>query len=160
MTATADVLHSVLATLLEEERELAALIVLAVQEQEALVASDFAAITSLSEAMLRTANGLDALEQRRAGLLSGIADADTPFEALIDLASEHSVPGFERARLALAARARELRDAQERNAVLLINAMKLHERWIGMFGSLTTSTYGAGGQQEQHRGRQFVSRTA
>lgn len=160
MPAITAILQSVLATLLEEERGLAALIVLAVQEQEALIASDYTEITRVSDAMLSAANSLDALEERRGDLLAGISAPDASFDALIDLASENGVAGFDDARAALASRAAELRDAQERNALLLISAMKLHERWVAMFGSLTTSTYGAAGQQEHHRGRQFVSRTA
>lgn len=161
MAPAAGVLESVLRTLLDEERELAALIVLAVQEQEALVASDYEAITRLSDAMLVSAAGLDALEQQRGDLLESICDRDTPLDQLIDLADANGVGGFAPARLRLIARAAELREAQERNAMLLISAMKLHERWINMFSSLATATvtYGADGQQ-QHRGRQFVSRSA
>lgn len=156
----AGVLGSVLTTLLAEERELAALIGLAVAEQRALIASDFPEITRVSEAMLAAASELDALEREREALLAGIGQEEVTLDLLLPIAEEHGVAGFGAARLALVARANELREAQEQNARLLLGAMKLQEKWFAMFGALTSPTYGARGQQEQPGGERFVSRSA
>ncbi len=139
---TAGVLGTVLTTLLAEERELAALIDLAVAEQGALIASDYAEITRVSEAMLVAASGLDALEHEREALLGGIGHGDLTLDLLLPLAEEHGVVGFGAARLELVARANELREAQEQNARLLLGAMKMQEKWFAMFGALASPTYG------------------
>ncbi len=157
---TAGILGSVLTTLLAEEQELADLIELAIAEQRALVASDYAEITRVSEAMLVAASGLDVLEHRRESLLQGIGQSEATLDQLLPLADEAGVVGFGAARLALVARANELRQAQEQNARLLLSAMRMQEKWFAMFGALASPTYGARGQQEQVGGERFVSRSA
>jgi flagellar biosynthesis/type III secretory pathway chaperone len=160
MTETAAVLDSVLGTVLAEEETLSALIILALREQDALVASDYAEIARVGEAMLDTASNLEVLERRREALLESIDCDGLTLDKLVPVADDHGVEGFAAARLSLVARANELRDAQERNARLLLSAMKLQEKWMNMFASLASTTYGADGLQEQQRGRRFVSRSA
>ena len=160
MSDATTVFESVLSTLVAEEETLAALIVLALQEQEALVISDYPEITRVGSAMLETASTLDNLERRRASLLASVQCEGLTLDRLVPLADDQGVEGFAAARIALIARANELRDAQERNARLLLSAMKLQEKWMNMFASLTATTYGADGMQEHQRGRRFVSRSA
>lgn len=160
MSETSGVLESVLATLLLEEEELAALVVLALKEQEALVTADLGEIASVGDAMLVSANCLDRLERTRGSLLESIACEDMTLDLLVPVAEEHQVEGFAETRLRLVARAAELRAAQEGNARLLLSAMRLQEKWMNMFGSLASPTYGADGLQESQRGRRSVSRSA
>lgn len=150
----------VLETLLLEERELAALVVLAVQEQTALVASDYSEMTRLGDLMLARADVMGGLEQRREGLLRELGVGDATLDTLLPLADDLGVTGFSEARLRLIAKAAELREHQERNARLLLSAMKLHEKWVNMFAAIASSTYGADGQQSMRAGRQFVSKSA
>ena len=156
----AGVLESVLATLLMEEEELAALIVLALKEQEALVSADLGEIARVGDAMLVTASSLERLERTRESLLASIDCEALTLDVLVPVAEQHSVEGFAEARLRLVARAAELREAQEGNARLLLSAMRLQEKWMNMFGSLASPTYGADGLQDSQRGRRFVSRSA
>ncbi len=160
MAEIAGVLESVLRTLLAEEEKLSGLIVLAVQEQEALVAADHAEVARIGDAMLAVAGELETLGQGREALLGTIGCDALTLDALLPLADDHGVRGFGDARQKLLTRALELRNAQESNARLLLSAMRLQEKWMNMFASLAVTTYGSDGLQEQHRGRQFVSRSA
>lgn len=159
MTAAA-VLTSVLSLLLEEETQLARLITLALDEQAALLDSNFDRITGTSAAMIDAANAIEAIEAERIALLRSIGAQDLTIEELLPLAEEFGINGFAEARLALSARARELRDAQERNATLLLNAMKLRDRWANLLGGFSSPTYGAQGLRTPGEGSGFVSRSA
>lgn len=160
MVEIAAVLESVLRTLLTEEGKLSALIVLALQEQEALVAADHGEVARVGEAMIAVAGELENLGNERERLLGTIGCDELTLDALLPLADDHGVQGFADARTQLLTRALELRNAQESNARLLLSAMKLQEKWMNMFSSLAVTTYGSDGLQEQQRGRQFVSRSA
>lgn len=159
MTA-AQVLERVLELLIHEERQLSRLLALALEEQSALLESNFERITATSAAMLEAANAIDALEDERLNLLRTIGAEDRSIEELLSLADDLGVTGFAEARLALSVRARELKDAQERNATLLLNAMKLRERWANLVGGFTSPTYGARGTRNAGEGSGFVSRSA
>jgi hypothetical protein len=159
MTAAA-VLSSVLGLLLEEERQLARLIALALEEQAALLDSSFDRITSTSSAMIEAAGAIEAIEAERLALLRSIGAQDLTVEEILPLAEEFGINGFAEARVALSARARELRDAQERNATLLLNAMKLRDRWANLLGGFSSPTYGAQGKRTPGEGSGFVSRSA
>lgn len=159
MTAAA-VLTSVLSLLLEEETQLARLITMALDEQAALLDSNFDRITGTSAAMIDAANAIEAIEAERIALLRSIGAQDLTIEELLPLAEEFGINGFAEARLALSARARELRDAQERNATLLLNAMKLRDRWANLLGGFSSPTYGAQGLRTPGEGSGFVSRSA
>lgn len=160
MRATAALLDELLQTLLEEEATLSKLLGLALEEQEALVESDFDAIDSVSAQMAEVAGVLESLEQRREQLMESVGQAGCTFEELAALADNHGVGGFSEARTRLAVAARELREAQECNANLIMGAMRLRERWLGLLAGMEAPTYGAGGRQELSQGRGFVSRSA
>ncbi len=158
--AAAHVLERVLELLLHEERHLSRLLALALEEQSALLESNFDRITATSAAMIEAANAIEALESERLNLLRTIGAEDRTIEDLLSLADDLGITGFAEARLALSVRARELKDAQERNANLLLNAMKLRERWANMLGGFTSPTYGAQGKRTARDGSGFVSRSA
>ncbi|MCL4240890.1 MAG: flagellar export chaperone FlgN [Dehalococcoidia bacterium] len=160
MSAAAAALEQVLGLLIDEERQLSRLIALALEEQTAVLESGFDRITAISAAMLEAANAIEALESRRLSLLRTIGAEDLTIEGLLPLADDLGVAGFADARLRLSVRARELKDAQERNASLLVNAMKLRDRWANMLGGLASPTYGAQGQRTARDGTGFVSRSA
>lgn len=69
MTAPAGVLEAVLALLLREESALGRLIELAVEEQRALIASDFAVLDAVSAEMLAVSTAIEATETERLNLL-------------------------------------------------------------------------------------------
>lgn len=158
--APVHVLESVLQRLLQEEAGLQELVVLALQEQEALIASDYAAITRISDMMAETARRVDELEQERQALLEPLGSAGLHLDELAPAFDSAGLPGFASARLRLIARASELREAQERNARLILAAVKLQERWMTMFASLSAPTYGADGSQDRQAGRGLMSRSA
>lgn len=158
--AAAHVLERVLELLLHEERHLSRLLALALEEQSALLESNFDRITATSAAMIEAANAIEALESERLNLLRTIGAEDRTIEDLLSLADDLGITGFAEARLALSVRARELKDSQERNANLLLNAMKLRERWANMLGGFTSPTYGAQGKRTARDGSGFVSRSA
>lgn len=158
--AAPHVLERVLELLIHEERYLSMLLALALEEQSALLESNFERITATSAAMIEAANAIEALESERLNLLRTIGAEDRPIEELLSLADDLGIPGFAEARLALSVRAHELKDAQDRNANLLLNAMKLRERWTNMLGGFTSPTYGAQGKRTARDGSGFVSRSA
>lgn len=156
----ARVLNAVLTLLCEEERALGALIQLALDEQQALIQSDFDRITSVSARMAEAAEALEGLEEERLNLLRSAGAESLTLEELLPLADDLGVSGFAEARLQLGARARELRDAQELNARLLLNAMKLRDRWANLLGGYLAPGYGADGRRSMRDARGTVSRSA
>ena len=160
MDSPADVLGQVLALFCEEEDALTELIRLALEEQEALVQSDFDGITSISNRMVEVANTIERFEGDRLNLLRSVGAEALTLEELLPLADDLGVSGFAEARLRLGARARELRDAQEQNARLLLNAMKLRDRWANMLGGHLAPGYGSDGRRNVSNSRGTVSRSA
>lgn len=160
MTAPAGVLEAVLALLLREESALGRLIELAVEEQRALIASDFASLDAISAEMVTVSAAIEVHETERLNLLRTIGAEARTIEELTPLADDHGVEGFTAMRLRLSARAYELKDAQERNARLLLNAMKVRDRWANLSGGVSSPTYGAQGQRHPRDGSGFVSRSA
>lgn len=160
MSATAAMLQEVLDILLEEERELGTLIALALEEQQALLESDFPRLTEVSARMFEISGTVESLEASRLNLLRTADLEDLTVEELLPLADDLGIDGFAEARLRMAASAQELRDAQETNARLLLNAMKLRDRWQNLFGGFVTPTYGASGQRSVRDGQGYVSRSA
>lgn len=153
-------LSQILELLCEEERALAGLLELALKEQEALVNSDFEQISSVSERMLVAAAAIEQMETRRLNLLRSAGAEDATLEELLPLADDLGVSGFATARLQLVARAGELRDAQEQNARLLLNAMRLRDRWANLLGGFAAPGYGSTGRRNSHDSRGTVSRSA
>ena len=160
MTDRTSILERMLDLLLREEEGLSRLIAFAVEEQQALVASDFVAIDRVSAEMQGAADEMEELERERGTLLEALGEPEATLEALLPEAIARGLPAFTEVRLRMAARAAELQEAQERNARLLLGAVKLQERWMNMLGGLTSSTYGAEGKQQLRPGRGIVSRSA
>jgi hypothetical protein len=152
-------LDSILAVLARQELALGELIELAVAEQHALVTSDFAAIQDVSGRMLAVSQAIDELDGEREELVHQL-DAGQTLESLVPLADTLGRPGVREARERLLAKAGELRSAQEANARLVLNAVKLRERWYSHLAGMSSPTYGAEGRQEFQQGREIVSRSA
>jgi flagellar biosynthesis/type III secretory pathway chaperone len=160
VSITSGMLQQVLDVLLAEEKELGALITLALEEQQALLESDFPRLTEVSARMFEVSGTVESLETSRLNLLRTAGIEDLTIEELLPLADDLGVNGFAETRLRMAASAQELRDAQENNARLLLNAMKLRDRWSNLFGGFVSPTYGAHGQRSARDGSGFVSRSA
>lgn len=160
MSDRAKPIELLLHLLLREEEALLNLVRLAGREQEALIASDYAAIESVSAEMAIAAQLLDGLERERETLLEAIGCRSGGLADVAEIALRAGVPGFEQARLRLLDAATELRDVQERNARLLLSAAKLRERWLSLLAGMASSTYGAEGRQELQQARRFVSKSA
>jgi hypothetical protein len=156
----AAVFEQVLRTLLAEEAELAALTAVARRELDALMRSDYPAIDAASSSMLLHARDIEDLEGERRRLLATLHLEEATLGVVVLAAESAGVEGFAEARSRLLARTAELREAQERNARLLLAAMKLQERWITMFGALSSPTYGADGSQDRQLSRRIMSRSA
>ncbi|MBI2764422.1 MAG: flagellar protein FlgN [Chloroflexi bacterium] len=156
---SAELLDRILRVLGQQEAALTVLVGLAFEEQHALVVSDFAAIERVSAEMLATSETIDALDAERQRLVNQLGTGAT-LSDLLPVADNLGVTGFTQARERLMARAKELREAQEANARLILNAVKLRERWYGLIAGMSSPTYGAAGRQEFHQGRDIVSRSA
>ncbi len=160
MQIPAATLAQVLELLCEEERALADLLNLALDEQSALIESDFERISHVSDQMLERAGGIERLESKRLNLLRSAGAESLTLEELLPLADDLGVSGFGAARLQLVARAQELRDAQEQNARLLLNAMKLRDRWANLLGGMVAPGYSSTGRRNTNATRGTVSRSA
>lgn len=160
MEARAAVLREVLAILCLEEQALSELFALALEEQAALIQSDFEALNTVSNRMLDAAGRVEELEVERLNLLRSVDAESLTLEELLPLADDLGVTGFAAARLELGTRARELKDAQEQNARLLLNAMKLRDRWANLVGGYTSGGYGNNGRRKAGNARGTVSRSA
>lgn len=115
--------------------------------EAALLRSDIASVERATAAMETALDGIDQLLSRGAALLEGgHAGADT-------LGME---PRHERLDELL----RALRDQQERNAQLVLGALRLRRHWRRLLAALTPTTYGPDGTPELRSGRQLLSRKA
>lgn len=160
MEARANVLRQVLALLREEEQALSDLFALALEEQAALIQSDFEAINMISGKMLDAAGRVEELELNRLNLLRSVHADELTLEELLPIADDLGVSEFASARLELGARARELQDAQEQNARLLLNAMKLRDRWANLVAGYSPAGYGNDGRKNLGATRGAISRSA
>ncbi|MCK9518584.1 MAG: flagellar protein FlgN [Dehalococcoidia bacterium] len=152
-------LEKLLELMLEQERALSELVSLAFSEQRAIIRSDFDAMNALSERMLGVVSQIDALEEARTELTSRLGHFQA-LDELVPLADSLGVNGISDAHERLLEQAAKLRTAQDDNARLILNAVKLRERWLGLLAGLSSPTYGAAGQQEVHQSRGIVSRSA
>ena len=157
--APKDTLEQLLRLLVKEESELVRLIELAHQERDALVTSDYVALTAVSEEMLAVAETLDAFEEERAGLLQAMNAPDATLGELEPLAVAAGVDGLAEARARMLAQTAELQEAQEQNARLILSATRLRERWFRLLSGMDSATYTQAGQAQQG-GQRFVSRSA
>ncbi len=146
--------------LLREEEALLHLVQLAGREQAALISSDYALIESVSLEMADAAKALEGLERERETLMEAIGCGRGSVTDVSELAIQAGIAGFEPVRVRLLHAASELRDAQERNARLLLSAAKMRERWLSLLAGMASSTYGSEGRQELHQSRRFVSKSA
>ena len=153
-------LQEVLELLCEEEQALAQLFALALEEQTALIQSDFETISRISDEMLEAAASVEACEARRLNLLRSVDAESLTLEELLPLADDLGVTGFAAVRLQLGARAQELKDAQEQNARLLLNAMKVRDRWANLVGGYLAPGYSNNGRRNASNSRGTVSRSA
>jgi flagellar biosynthesis/type III secretory pathway chaperone len=161
MSTHPDALATLLKTLIAEEETLGRLVALALEEQHALMMSDRQAIERISANMHTVADGMDDLERQREALMSAIDATGATLADLVPLAEEHHIEGFDAARAALLQRVAELKEAQERNARLILGAVRLQERWMNVIGGLEpASTYGSAGRQDPGHRRGFVSKSA
>lgn len=150
----------ILAILAEEERLLSSLCTLARDEQAALIASDYPRIEQLSLQMLELAA---AIEDREAERMNLIRELDPAIQSLDDLVARAENLGMTDAahlRQRLLEQAYALRELQETNARLVLNAIRLRDRWAAILGGHLSPTYGAGGEVTIQEGSGFVSRSA
>jgi flagellar biosynthesis/type III secretory pathway chaperone len=152
-------LEELLGVLLRQEQALSDLVHLAFEEQRAIVHSDYLAMDAASERMLAAARDIDVLDAARSALTSRLGHFET-LDEVVPLADSLGVAGFGEARERLLEQAAKLRASQEENARLLLNAVKLRERWLALLAGLSSPTYGAAGRQELHQSRGIVSRSA
>lgn len=160
MLGAAASLESLRGVLLEQEDSLHVLIDLAADEQSALLSSDYAAIEHVSSLMHVAADRIEALQFQRVQLAAELGNAEATLEELLPIASELGIEGLAEARLRMAALAAELQESQERNARLLLSAVKLRERWVNHLAGMHQSTYGSEGKQQLSQARGIVSRSA
>ncbi len=150
----------ILGILREEEEALTGLVSLAIEEQSALIDSDFERITQVSNRMMEAAAVVERFETRRLSLLTSLDAGGLSLEELQPVADELGVSGFTSVRMKLRATAQELKTTQEQNARLLLHAIKLRDRWANLLGGLVAPGYGSDGRRDAGNSRGTVSRTA
>lgn len=155
----AALLEELLDVLLRQEAALGELVELAIEEQSAIIHSDYAAIHRVSEQMLAVSNAIDRLDERRAELASRLGHQGA-LDELAQAAEDLGVDGFGPARERLLAQATRLRQAQEENARLILGAVRVRERWLALLTGLAAPTYGSAGRQQLRQERGIVSRSA
>jgi flagellar biosynthesis/type III secretory pathway chaperone len=156
----AAILEAVLSVLSEEEEQLARLLGLALEEQQALVTSNVDGLEEINTRMVELAAGLDVLEHRRVTLLGEFNEEVETLSELVPVAQELGVDGFGAARERLVDAAVRLQQAQESNARLIMAAMRMGERWMNLAAGMTSPTYGAAGNRRTGRSNGLMSRSA
>ncbi len=151
-------LTRLLRTLIIEEELLTALAALSEAQQQALLQSAFITIESINEQMLAVASGLVPLEQERLELTIALG-VGTLTEAS-QLAASAGVSGFGPAHERLRKAAARFRERQEGNAALVLNAMRLRDRWVNLLAGMISPTYGSAGKREVAQQRQIMSKSA
>ncbi|MCC6382843.1 MAG: flagellar protein FlgN [Dehalococcoidia bacterium] len=152
-------LEALLVVLLAQEETLGALVEAAWEEERALVRSDYPAIEAVSARMQALADRLDHLDRSRSAIVTELGAGETLTE-LATLADHHGMDSFGALQKRLLAQASALRTAQERNARLILSAVRLRERWYGLLAGLAAPTYGAAGRQAMGGGHGLVSKSA
>lgn len=158
MEAREALLTALLETLTVEEELLDALAGLAAAQGKALMENAFLSLQGINEQMLAVTRSLVPLEKKRIRMTRELG-VETLTEASA-LAIELHVTGFEPARERLLASATAFRTCQERNAILVLNAVRLRDRWSNFITGMTSPTYGAEGKRDTPPQRQIVSRSA
>ncbi len=160
MDSRLPVLESLAAQLTREESVLNDLLRSAEKMRDALIASDFALLEDVNAAMQSSASELEQLEEVRQALLASLQDPPATLDQAFALAAGLGLVGLSACRSRLASAALSLQQAQERNARLVLGAVRLRERWFNMLAGMVSPTYGAGGRQNPAPGRRFVSKSA
>lgn len=153
-------LESLAAQLTLEESVLNDLLRSAEKMRDALIASDFALLEDVNAGMQSSASELERLEEARQALLTSLQDPPATLEEAFAFASELGLPALAASRARLASAALSLQQAQERNARLVLGAVRLRERWFNMLAGMVSPTYGSGGRQTPAPGRRLVSKSA
>ena len=151
-------LEALLKVLLEQEQLLTTLLSLANEEQLALIHSDFPALEAVSARMLAVAADMEQVDRARDAIVHELDAGDT-LAKIEELADNLGMRRLGRARVRLQALASLLRDAQEANARLILDAVRVRERWFGLLAGMGQSTYGSAGRQSTP-GYGVVSRSA
>ena len=159
MDPKAALLEELQQLLIRQEEGLDHLIALAREEHGALVHSDFPAMERVNGGMLAVSGAMDTLDDLREALVTRL-DAGSTLKEIQPLADDLGMTSLAEARNRLLARANELRTLQERNAALVLEALRLRSRWYAMLAGMAAPTYGSGGEQQLEPGRNFVSRSA
>lgn len=150
-------LQVLLDTLLREEKLLERLTYLSQGQRQALINSKFADVETVNDDMVAAANDLVPLEAQRVALIERLG-VETLSDATA-LAEELGVAGFASAHGRLRDAAAEFRSGQERNASLVLSAIRLREKWMTFLGGRMAPTYDAGGKREIAQQRQIVSKS-
>jgi flagellar biosynthesis/type III secretory pathway chaperone len=114
--------------------------------ETALLRSDFEAIERATRAMEVAASTLEPWLHGHGPLDVSSAAADTQ--------------GMQEAYRRVEGLVRELRERQERNAFLVLAALKLRQQWRNLLAAMTPATYGPTGEPEMKPGRRVISRRA
>lgn len=160
MDQRVETLEGLRAVLHREEAVLADLLRSADMMRDALIASDFALLDSASKRMDAAGDDLETLEQERDELVEALGEGVKSLHDVVRIAETIGMAGFDRARERLAGAAFTLKEAQERNASLILGAARLRERWFNLLAGMASPTYGAGGRQQMRQRRGFVSKSA
>lgn len=152
-------LTALLETLTVEEELLDALAGLAAAQGKALIENAFLTLESINEQMMAVARSLAPLEQERINHTRALG-VETLTEAAA-LAETCGIREFGATKARLLAAADTFRATQERNAILVLNAVRMRERWANLVaGVMNQQTYGSEGKRGQTQQRQIVSRSA
>ncbi len=122
-------------TLMQLQAALDRLIALSRELEDALIRSDFAAI--------------EAVTRELEGVLEGFPGAERVNESEASLQGEEGPAddlGMKDLRALLAQRLAELRAIEERNARLILEAIRLRQRWSELFARMIAPTYGPTGR--------------
>ncbi len=157
-----------LATALEQQRDaLVSMLDLAHREERAIVGGDVAALTQLTDEREQLLELVAVLESERMTALTAIAAATGTDAAALTLTSVAAgVSGELGAALTsigfdLRARALAVRNANERNALLLRTSRDIVDRWLQYLRSLMSSVlYDAGGRVAEAARRSRLDRSA
>lgn len=160
MDSPIPLLEALAGVLAREEAALTELLRQADATRDALIASDFAALESANRSMQSSTSELLRLGRERETLLVSFGGPGATLNDALALASELGLSLLEVRRQRLAATASLLQQAQERNARLVLGAVRLRERWFNMLAGMISPTYGSAGRQNPAASRRFVSKTA